>query len=70
MFKDGFSHLAPSHQQSPSLEMTFLMQGLTEAKNNLEFLHSLYPVMNERLIDGGLLDALEQIEAPAQSILA
>jgi len=67
---EGFAHLDPAHQQAPSSDMPILMQGLAEAKNNLEFIHSLYPIMNEQLVDGGLLDALECIEAPVQSILA
>jgi hypothetical protein len=70
MFQDGFAHLAPDHQQAPKSDMPNLMQGLIEAKNNLELIHSLYPIMNKQMADGGLLDALECIETPVQSILA
>ena len=70
MFQDGFAHLAPDHQQAPKSDMPYLMQGLIEARNNLELIHSLYPIMNKQMADGGLLDALECIETPVQSILA
>ena len=70
MFQDGFAHLAPDHQQAPKSDVPYLMQGLIEARNNLELIHSLYPIMNKQVADGGLLDALESIETPVQSILA
>jgi len=65
----GFVHLAPGHQQAPSPQMPIIIQGLTEAKNNLEFIHELFPIMNQQLVDGGLSGALQYIEAPMQSIL-
>ena len=68
-FREGFAHLAPD-QRSPSSDMPVVMQGLLEAKNNLEILYSLYPIINERIVNGGLLDSLECIEQPVQSILA
>jgi len=43
---------------------------LREAKSNLELIYSLYPIMNVQIVNGGLLDALECIETPVQSILA
>ncbi|KAL3795410.1 hypothetical protein ACHAW5_005372 [Stephanodiscus triporus] len=70
MFKDGFGHLAPGHQPAPKSDMSILMQGLREAKSNLELIYSLYPIMNVQIVNGGLLDALECIETPVQSILA
>ncbi|KAL7542317.1 hypothetical protein ACHAXR_011673 [Thalassiosira sp. AJA248-18] len=68
-FQAGFAHIV-EHQKPPSSDMPTLMQGLADAKNNLEFIHSLYPIMNTQLADGGLLGALEHIEAPVQSILS
>jgi DNA polymerase-1 len=70
MFQEGFAHLAPAHQQSSPTTIPSIMQGLSQAKINLELLHSLYPILNAQLVDGGLLDALECIETPVQSILA
>ena len=70
MFQEGFTHLAPAHQKSSTTATSSIMQGLSQAKSNLELLHSLYPILNAQLVDGGLLDALECIETPVQSILA
>jgi hypothetical protein len=69
IFQEGFAHLAPDHQQAPKSDMPILMQGLIEARNNLELIHSLYPIMNKQMADRGLHDALG-IETPVQSILA
>ena len=69
-FQEGFAHFARDNDQGPTSDMPILMQGLTEARSNLELIHKLFPKMNEQLILGGLLDAFECIESPVQSILA
>lgn len=69
-FQEGFAHLARDQGQNPMSEMPIIMQGLTDARSNLELIHTLFPIMNEQLSNGGLLDAFECIETPVQSILA
>jgi hypothetical protein len=70
MIQDGFAHLAPGHQQAPMPDMPNPMKGLIDAKNSLELIFALYPIMNKQMVNEGLHDALEHIEAPVQSILA
>jgi DNA polymerase-1 len=70
MIQDGFAHLAPGHQQAPMPDMSIPMKGLINAKNSLELIFALYPIMNKQMVNEGLHDALEYIEAPVQSILA
>ncbi|KAL7553411.1 hypothetical protein ACHAWF_016696 [Thalassiosira exigua] len=69
-FQEGFAHLAPDHQHAPSSTISILLQGVLQAKNDLELCYALYPIMNKRLVDGGLLGALESVEVPFQSILS
>mmetsp|Transcript_5794 Transcript_5794/g.12392 ORF Transcript_5794/g.12392 Transcript_5794/m.12392 type:complete len:915 (-) Transcript_5794:111-2855(-) len=69
-FREGFAHLVPRDeifQQNHSAPL--LSQGLMVAKNDLEFLYKIYPVINKQLIEKQLLSALECIESPVQSIL-
>lgn len=69
-FRDGFSHLVPRDEMfQENRNAPILSQGLMVAKNDLEFLYRVYPVLNQQLIDKQLLSALECIESPVQSIL-
>jgi len=67
-FQEGFAHLAP--QDELHSNMSAVMQGCISAKNSLQLVYKLYPIMNGQLVRGGLLDSLEVIEQPVQSILA
>jgi len=67
-FQEGFAHLAP--QDELHSDMSAVMQGCISAKNSLQLVYKLYPIMNGQLVRGGLLDSLEVIEQPVQSILA
>jgi hypothetical protein len=69
-FQEGFSHFARDRDQGLTSDLPLLLQGLSEARINLELIHKLFPIFNLRLSDGGLLDAFERIETPVQSILA
>lgn len=67
--KEGFAHFVnPTDQYEGEIGM--MARGLLETKNNLVLLSKIYPIMNEQLVRNDLLPALEQIEAPVQSILA
>jgi len=67
-FQEGFAHLAP--QDELHSNMSAVMQGCISAKNSLQLVYKLYPIVNGQLVRGGLLDSLEVIEQPVQSILA
>jgi len=67
-FQEGFAHLAP--QDELHSNMSAVMQGCITAKNSLQLVYKLYPIVNGQLVRGGLLDSLEVIEQPVQSILA
>jgi len=67
-FQEGFAHLAP--QDELHSDMSAVMQGCISAKNSLQLVYKLYPIVNGQLVRGGLLDSLEVIEQPVQSILA
>ena len=69
-FRKGFAHLIPQQQSHSKQGMPILSQGLIEARKNLDFLHLLYPIIDQQLIDKDLHRALYNIEAPVQSILA
>jgi DNA polymerase-1 len=68
-FKSGFAHLAPDVTLISNDDMPVISQGLMEARADLALLHSLFPLINQQLIRKDLLRALENIEAPLQSIL-
>ena len=68
--KDGFGHIQPDLFDPSDDKFSILTSGLVEALNNLAFLNKLYPLVNSRLADNQLIRALEEIEAPAQSLLA
>eukprot|EP00804_Cyclotella_cryptica_P006645 CCRYP_008602-RC/>CCRYP_008602-RC protein AED:0.12 eAED:0.12 QI:1988/1/1/1/0.77/0.5/10/3433/466 len=69
-FKEGFQHLIPNFQSENHEGLTHLSRGLLEAKNDLALLNNIFPIMNRQVINNDLLPALEQIEAPVQSVLA
>eukprot|EP00956_Cyclotella_meneghiniana_P030001 scaffold74526_cov66-Cyclotella_meneghiniana.AAC.4 len=66
--KEGFEHMLPD--RSAHHESSILYLGLLDAKNNLALLNNVYPLLNDQLDRNDLLDSLENIEAPVQSILA
>jgi DNA polymerase-1 len=69
-FKEGFQHLIPIMQTDNHEGLAVLSLSLLEAKNDLALLNNIFPIMNRQVINNDLLPALEQIEAPVQTILA
>jgi len=65
----GFPHLRVQNEPSPP-NASEQMLGLIEAKEKLQFLYALYPIVNNLLDSNGLKDAFEDIESPIQSILS
>lgn len=68
--KEGFAQLQPASLDPGNQDFAMLTRGLVEAMNNLSLLNEIYPIMNNRLVENNLLQALEEIESPVQSILA
>ena len=65
----GFPHLWPKNKPPPP-NASEQMVGLIEAKENLQFLYALYPIVQNLLDANGLKNAFEDIESPVQSILS
>lgn len=68
--KEGFAQLRPDLQDPNHEDFATLTSGLVEAMNNLALIEKIYPRIDNRLIENNLTQALEEIEAPVQSILA
>mmetsp|Transcript_816 Transcript_816/g.1120 ORF Transcript_816/g.1120 Transcript_816/m.1120 type:complete len:994 (-) Transcript_816:252-3233(-) len=71
--RSEYSHLLErqqndSRKQPENTSKQYL--GLVHAKEELEFLYSVYPVVDKLLVDNGMKIAFEDIEAPIQSVLS
>ena len=68
--KAGFSHICPKPRCQGPADPSPQLQGLIQAKEDLEFLYALYPIINRLLESNGLKDAFCEIESPVQSVLS
>jgi DNA polymerase-1 len=68
--REGFPHLWPKSQTCVEKYSSKQLQGLIRAKEQLEFLSILYPVINNLLHQNDLKGAFEEIESPIQSVLS
>jgi len=67
---DGFSHLRTSASTSCPTNASDQLIGLLKARDYLQFLLVIYPIMNRQLNERGLRAAFDDIEAPLQSVLS
>ena len=72
---DGFSHLGQAQgrgreEPPPPEHASAQLLGLLKARESLEFLLALHPIMDRQLTQKGLRSAFDEIESPAQSILS
>ena len=67
---EGFQHLIPKEtvEAKPNVSQQHL--GLFRAKQQLQFLYVIHPVIDKLLEENGLKAAFEEIEAPVQSVLS
>eukprot|EP00957_Ditylum_brightwellii_P081949 6231877-Ditylum_brightwellii.AAC.1 len=68
---EGFPHLqtkSSSYTVPPNASNP--LKGLLKARNQLEFLFRLYPIVDKQMRDKGLNSAFLEIESPVQSILS
>ncbi len=68
--KQGFSHLIPRPKCDPTDIASEQLLGLIHAKEDLEFLHVLFPLVDKILENNGLKEAFYEVESPLQSILS
>uniref|UniRef100_A0A7S3V8E1 DNA-directed DNA polymerase n=1 Tax=Chaetoceros debilis TaxID=122233 RepID=A0A7S3V8E1_9STRA len=68
--KAGFSHLYPKPKCPIPPNATPHLTGLIEAKEQLEFLYALYPIVDGLLESNGLKHSFCEIESPVQSVLS
>jgi len=68
--KAGFSHICHKPRCQGPADPSLQLQGLIQAKEDLEFLYALYPIINRLLENNGLKDAFCEIESPVQSVLS
>jgi DNA polymerase-1 len=68
--KTGFSHICPKTKFERPANASSQLQGLIQAKEDLEFLYALYPIIERLLENNGLKDAFCEIESPVQSVLS
>jgi DNA polymerase-1 len=68
--KRGFMHIYPTPKYSRPCDASPQLIGLIQAKEDLEFLYTLYPTVDRLLERNGLKDAFCDIESPVQSVLS
>lgn len=68
--KEGFAHLYPKEKIPRPSNICRQLNGLIDIKEQLEFLYSLYPIIDGLLERNGLKSAFSEIESPVQSILS
>jgi DNA polymerase I len=68
--KEEFAHLYPKGNIPRPSKICSQLHGLIDIKEQLEFLYSLYPIINATLDRNGLQSAFSEIESPIQSILS
>jgi len=68
-FTTGFPHLRPAPTTRPN-GASYQLLGMLQAKDMLNFLYNLYPIVSSSIERKGLSTSLEEIEGPLQGILA
>ena len=68
--RQGFAHLYTKSKCEPPPDSSGQLLGLIKAKEDLEFLYALYPVVDRLLENNGLKDSFYEIESPLQSVLS